>query len=55
MFYLLYDDTDCLYGLSELQISWGIEDNSKIIFLISQQKHLLSWQDGSNEGSLNIY
>ena len=27
--------------LSELQIRGGIEDNSKIIFLISQQKHIL--------------
>ena len=26
---------------SELQIKGGIEDNSKIIFLISQQKHML--------------
>ena len=25
----------------ELQIRGGIEDNSKIIFLISQQKHML--------------
>ena len=25
----------------ELQIRGGIEDNSKIIFLISQQKHIL--------------
>ena len=27
--------------ISELQISGGIKDNSKIIFLISQQKHIL--------------
>ena len=27
--------------LPELQIRGGIEDNSKIIFLISQQKHML--------------
>ena len=27
--------------VSELQISEGIEDNSKIIFLISQRKHML--------------
>ena len=26
---------------SELQISGGTEDNSKIIFLISEQKHML--------------
>ena len=29
------------YNFSELQIKGGIEDNSKIIFLISQQKHML--------------
>ena len=27
--------------VSELQIRGGIEDNSKIIYLISQQKHML--------------
>ena len=27
--------------MSELEISGGIEDNSKIIFLIYQQKHML--------------
>ena len=26
---------------SELQIRWGIEDNLKIIFLISQGKHIM--------------
>ena len=34
----------CLYhrfNLTELQIRGGIEDNSKIIFLISQRKHIL--------------
>ena len=29
------------YHKSEFQIGGGIEDNSKIIFLISQQKHML--------------
>ena len=28
-------------GMSELQIRGGIEDNLKIIFLISQRKHML--------------
>ena len=28
-------------GLTELQIRGGIEDNSKIIFLVSQRKHIL--------------
>ena len=28
-------------SLTELQIRGGIEDNSKIIFLISQYKHML--------------
>ena len=27
--------------LSEIQMRGGIEDNSKIIFLLSQQKHML--------------
>ena len=29
------------YGTEELQIRGGTEDNSKIIFLMSQQKHML--------------
>ena len=28
--------------VSELQIKGGIEDNSKIIFLISQRKHVVA-------------
>ena len=40
------NNPDRLYGFlyeenSELQIRGAIEDNSKIIFLISQQKHML--------------
>ena len=30
-----------LVGAAELQIREGIEDNSKIILLISQRKHML--------------
>ena len=30
-----------LHKVSELQIRGGIEDNLKIIFFISQQKHML--------------
>ena len=51
-------------------IRWGNEDNSKIIFLISQQKHMfsflneniycdssleLSQWDSSNDGSQNMF
>ena len=32
---------DAGYALTELQLRGGIEDNSKKIFLISQQKHML--------------
>ena len=31
----------CLWFYSELQIRGGIEDNSKVICLISQRKHML--------------
>ena len=34
-------DSFAVSDLLELQIRGGIEDNSKIIFLISQQKHRL--------------
>ena len=46
---------------SELQITEGIEDNSKIIFLISHQKHMfypsveLCRRDGSNDGSQKTF
>ena len=46
---------------SELQIRGGVADNSKIIFHISQWKHMLwplirtAWQDGSNEGSQHMF
>ena len=40
----------------------GIEDNSKIIFLISEKKNVCcdpslepSWQDGSNDGSQHMF
>ena len=39
----------------------GIKDNSKIIFLISQCKHVVtpslepSQRDGSNDGSQNVF
>ena len=33
--------TEQLYCISELQIRRDIEDNSRIIFLISQKKHML--------------
>ena len=36
----------------ELHKRGGIK--SKIFFLISQRKHILSLQDGSNEGSQNM-
>ena len=47
--------------LSQLQIRGGIEDNSKIIFPISQQNISCdpslesSSQDGSNDGSQNMF
>ena len=46
---------------SELLIRGGIDDKSKIIFLISQRKHILnpslepSQRDGSNDGSQNTF
>ena len=46
---------------SELQIRGGIKDNSKMIFLISRQKHYcdpsleLSRQEGCNDGSQNMF
>ena len=34
-------DVDIRLNFTELQIRGGIGDNSKIIFLISQRKHML--------------
>ena len=45
----------------ELQIRRDVEDNSKIFFLTSQQKHMCdpalvpSWQYGSNDGSQDMF
>ena len=39
-----FGPSNCMHGVSgdaELQIRGGIKDNSKIIFLISQRKHML--------------
>ena len=47
--------------MPELQIRGGIEDNLKIIFLVSSQKHMcdplleLSRRDRSNGGSQNRF
>ena len=53
------DGNLCNTTESWLQIIGGIEDNSKIIFLISQRKCDLSLEssqrDGSNDGSQNMF
>ena len=41
MYFLPMEIDKVCKGFAELQIRGGIEDNSKIIFLISQQKHML--------------
>ena len=56
-----FDWTDLRHLSSELQITEGIEDNSKIIFLISQQNICcdpsleLCRGDSSNDGSQNMF
>ena len=41
LFHSLIPHRMSIVGYSKLQITGGIDDNSKIIFLFSQQKHML--------------
>ena len=51
-------DSESFHLITEFQIRGGSEDNSKIIFLISQQKTCSDPSlecDGSNDGSTHTF